>query len=60
MAGTLGSEAAGLVSVGESGELLLTLLHDDEREGRDVVADDASTNRLALALTITAGAVASA
>jgi len=37
---------------------LLTLLDDYEREDRDIGSDDASTNRLALALTRATGAVA--
>ncbi len=54
----LGGMAARLDVVGESRDVLVTLLHDDEVKNREVVADDAAANRLALALTALALAVA--
>jgi hypothetical protein len=45
-------------SVGEAGNLLLTLLHDDEREYRNVRADNAASNRLAFALAGATRAIA--
>ena len=44
--------------VGETGDLLVTLLDDGEGDDGHVVADDAAVDRLALALTGAAGAVA--
>lgn len=58
LGGTLGAETLGKSGVGESRDLLLSLLDNDDREDGDVVADDASADRLALALTGAAGAVA--
>ena len=55
---TLGTETLGEDVVGEACDIGVTLLDDDEREDSDVGADDASTHRLALALTGTTGAVA--
>lgn len=54
----LGAEALGEDLVRQAGDVLLPLLDDDEVEGADVGADDAAANRLALALTRAAGAVA--
>lgn len=58
--GTLGTEALGdgRLRVGETGNLLLTLLDNDEVKSLDVGANDAATHRLALALTGAARAVA--
>jgi len=55
---TLGAETFGEDGVGEAGDLLLALLDDDEGEDGDVGADDAPADRLALALTCAARAVA--
>jgi hypothetical protein len=55
---TLGSEALRNGGVSETGNVLLTLLDDGDREDRHVGANDASTDGLALALTGAAGAVA--
>jgi len=55
---TLGAETFGEDGVGEAGDLLLALLDDDEGEYRNVGADDAPTDGLALALARAAGAVA--
>ena len=58
--GTLGTETLGdgRVGVSETGDLLLTLLDNNEVESLDIGADDATADRLALALTSAAGAVA--
>lgn len=58
--GTLGTETLGdgRLGVGETGDLLLTLLDNNEVKSLDIGADDAATNRLALALTGAARAVA--
>jgi len=45
-------------SVGETGDVVVALLDDGESEDREVHADDAATDRLSLALTSAAGAVA--
>lgn len=51
LAGTLGAAQAGLLLVGESGELALTLLHNHKVQNGKVLGDDAPTDRLAAALT---------
>jgi hypothetical protein len=58
LAGTLGTEALGVGDVGKAGDVVLTLLDNDEGEDSQVGADDATTDGLALALTLTARAVA--
>jgi hypothetical protein len=55
---TLGTEALGVDGVGDAGDVLLALLDDGESEDGQVHADDAAADRLALALTGAAGAVA--
>lgn len=45
-------------NVGEAGDVVVTLLDDAESEDREVHADDASADRLPLALTSATGAVA--
>lgn len=54
---TLGCKTLGEDGVGKTGDLVLTLLDDNEGKDLDVGADDAATNRLALALTSAAGTV---
>ena len=54
----LGAETLGERLGGEALDVLLALLDDDEGEDGDVVSDDAASDRLALALTGAAGAVA--
>lgn len=44
--------------VGQAGDVGITLLDNGEGEDRQVHADDAATDRLSLALTSAAGAVA--
>jgi len=58
LAGALRAEAARGWVVSDVGNLLVTLLEDDEVENREIGADDAATNRLPLALADTAGSVA--
>lgn len=55
---TLGSETFGKDGVGETGDVGVALLDDDEGEDGDVGADDAAADGLALALTGAAGTVA--
>ena len=54
----LGAKALGEDLVGETRDVVLTLLDNDEGEGTDVGANDASSDGLALALSRLAGAVA--
>ena len=55
---TLGTEALGEHGVGQSWDLLLALLDDDDGQDRDIGADNATTDRLAAALACAADAVA--
>lgn len=55
---TLGAKTLGEDVVGQAGDVALALLDDNKGEDGDVGADDAATDRLALALTGAAGAVA--
>ena len=55
---TLGAEALGVDGIGQAGDVLLALLDDGESEDREIGADDAAADGLALALTGAAGAVA--
>jgi len=55
---TLGAEALGVDNVGQAGDILLSLLDNREGENREIRADDAATDGLALALTGATGAVA--
>lgn len=54
----LGTQAAGLLRVGQTLDLGLALLDDDEVEHGEIGGDDAAAGRLALALTALADAVA--
>jgi hypothetical protein len=54
----LGTQSLGKDGVGQSGDVVITLLDDDEGENGDIGANDASTDGFALALTSTARAVA--
>lgn len=58
LGGTLGSEALGVDDVGQAGDVVIALLDNGESEDGQVHADDAATDRLSLALTSAAGAVA--
>lgn len=58
LGGALGAEALGVDDVGEAGNVVVALLDDGEGKDREVLADDAATDGLALALTGAAGAVA--
>jgi len=57
LAGSLGTETAGNVFVSDTGQLGLSLLDNDQVEGRHVRSDNASTDRLSLALSVTSGTV---
>jgi len=58
LGGTLGAETLGEDDIGQSGDILLALLDDDEGKNGDIGADDAATDGLAPALTSTANSVA--
>lgn len=58
LGGTLGTKTLGEDDIGQSGDVLLALLDDNEGEDGDIGGDDAATDGLALALTGAAGAVA--
>eukprot|EP00981_Chlorochromonas_danica_P011209 scaffold3808_cov170-Ochromonas_danica.AAC.8 len=58
LGGTLGAEALRHGGVGDTLDLVVALLHDDEVEHRQIGADDAAADRLALSLTSAASAVA--
>jgi len=51
LAGPLGSTHAGLLIVGQAGELSLTLLHDLQVQHRQIRGNDAAADRLAATLT---------
>lgn len=56
--GTLGTETLGVDGIGDTWDVVLSLLDDGEGKDREIHGDDASTDRLALALTSSAWAVA--
>lgn len=58
VAGALRSQATGNSGVGQSGNVLLALLDDDQGQGRQVLVNDATANRLTLALSGTTWAIA--
>ena len=58
LVGSLGAESAGLHLIGETSNLLLSLLNKDEGHDTEVRADDAASNRLALSLTSSARSIA--
>ena len=58
LGGTLGTETLGLDGVGQARDIGLALLDDGQGKDSQVLGDDAATDRLALAFTGTAGAVA--
>jgi hypothetical protein len=58
LGGALGTKALGVNDVGEAGDVGIALLDDAEGKDGEVLADDAATDGLALALTGAAGAVA--
>ena len=58
LGGTLGTQTLGDDGVGQTGQLALTLLDDAEGQDGKVEVGDGTTDRLALALTSAAGAVA--
>lgn len=56
--GTLGTKTLGDLGVGQTLNVLLTLLDNNKREDSEIGADNAATDRLALALTSAARSVA--
>lgn len=57
---TLGAETVGTIDVGDTVELLLALLDDSKEDSGQVGVDNATTDGLALAVTITLGVETSA
>jgi hypothetical protein len=55
---TLGANTTGYITISEVRHISFALLHENEVEDRKVTGNNATTDRLALALTLTAGAVA--
>jgi len=55
LAGSLGTKTTGNVLVCNTGQLSISLLDDNQHEGRQIGTDDATTNGLPLALSITSG-----
>lgn len=55
---TLGTESLGLNSVGQTWNIIVALLDDCECQNREILSDDAATDRFALAFTGSAWAVA--
>lgn len=51
LAGPLGTAHAGLLLVGQAGQLLLTLLDNDQVQDSQIGGDDAAADGLAAALT---------
>lgn len=58
LSGTLGTKALGVDDVGQTGDLVFTLLDDAEGEDSQILTGDGTADRLALALTGAARAVA--
>jgi hypothetical protein len=58
LGGTLRAQSLGEDVVGQTRDVVFALLDDNQGEDSDIGADDAATNRLALALTSAARAVA--
>lgn len=58
LGGTLGTKALGVDNVGQTRDLIFTLLDDAEGEDSQVLAGDSTADRLALALAGAARAVA--
>lgn len=58
LGGTLGTKTLGLDGIGKTRELALTLLDDSKGHDSEILTGDGTTDRLALALTSAAGAVA--
>jgi hypothetical protein len=58
LGGALGTKALGVDDVGNTGDVVVSLLDDGESEDGQVHADDAATDGLSLALTGAAGTVA--
>lgn len=58
LGGALGSKALGVDNVGQTGDVLLALLDNRQSKDGQVHADNATADRLALALAGAAGAVA--
>jgi len=58
LGGALRTETLGVNDIGETWDIAVALLDDGEGKNRQIHSDDAATDRLALALTSSAGAVA--
>lgn len=57
LGGPLGSETLGQNGVGQTGDLVVSLLDDDDREDGNVRVDDATSDRLPLSLAVSSGSV---
>jgi hypothetical protein len=55
---SLGTETFRVRDIGDSGNFLVTLLDDDDREDREIGADDAASDGFAFSFSGTAGSVA--
>lgn len=58
LARTLGTESFGVSDVGETGEVFITLLDDDDGENGEIGTDDATTDGFTFSLTLATGTVA--
>jgi len=58
LGGTLGAEALGVDNVGETWDVALALLDNGQSQNRQILSDNAATDRLALAFTGSARSVA--
>jgi len=58
LARSLGTETFRVRDVGDSGDFLVTLLDDDDREDREIGADDAASDGFPLSFSGAAGSVA--
>lgn len=58
LGGSLGAQSLGQDGVGQSGDLLFTLLDDDNGQDGNVGVDDAASDRLSLSFTGSSGSVA--
>lgn len=58
LASTLGTQTAGNGSISQTGQVSIALLDNDQAQDSQVVSDNAATDALALAFTVTASTIA--
>jgi hypothetical protein len=58
LAGSLGSKTFGVGDIGDTRDIVVALLDNNDRKDRKIRTDDATTDRLALAFAGTTGTVA--